>query len=337
MGSRGRCWGRARACPRAQRSDRSRPLESGSPLAPPPLRRPSDRGWSPPFGAPRSRPDPSGISKPIYEPWLRTAKSLGCPFYAFAYDWYRDNLETVEKLAAAIAAIRERHGGGPVQLVAHSMGGLVSLALLNRQPDAFVHVLFGGIPLRGGVGFSEEMHVGLPTGRNQRVSDPHMLFTCPSIYTLYPLGRLDCFAPDGSALDLDFFNPGSWVEHGIGIFADPGEATPEHLEFLGWALGRARTFREQLIHRKDAAYPPITVVASHGFPTLATAMRHGPKSVRGWDLKSMPRRPGDQRVCPEHALPPDGFEYERVENALEHGAILEDPRIPELLTPHARG
>lgn len=278
-----------------------------------------------------------GIAKPIYGPWLRTAESLGRPFYAFAYDWRRDNLETVEKLSASIAAIRERHGGGPVQLVAHSMGGLISLALLNRQPEAFVHVLFGGVPFRGGVGFFEDMHVGLPTGRNLKVNDPSMLFTCPSTYTLYPLGRSDCFGADGKEIPLDFFDPRTWVEHGMGIFADPREATAEQVEFLGWALGRARAFREELVYREGHPYPPLTVVASHGFPTLATVLKGGPASIRGWDLKSTERKPGDARVCLEHALPPDGFTYERVENALEHGAILEDPRIPELLAPYARG
>jgi len=279
---------------------------------------------------------PGLVGSKIYGPWLRTAESLGRPFYAFAYDWRRDNLENARHLEACVQAVRERHGVAQVQLVAHSMGGLISLVTLNERPDWFSHVLFAGVPFAGGVGFLEDMHVGLPTGRNRTINSPEMLFTCPASYTLYPLGRSDCIDEDGTPLEIDFFDPEDWVRFRMGILHDPGNATPERLAFLAWALGRARTFRSRLEHR-DLVYPPITVLASRNRPTVAQAQRNGPSAVRGWDLQGTPKRPGDGRVCFEHALPPEGFRYDLVESELEHTDILNDERVPGLLRAGAEG
>lgn len=273
---------------------------------------------------------PGLLRAKVYAPWLKAAASLGRPFYAFAYDWRRDNLENAAGLRACIEAVRARHGGQQIQLVAHSMGGIISLVVLNEHPDWFRHVLFAGVPFRGGIGFLEDMHVGPPTGRNRKLASPEVLFTCPASYTLFPLGRSDCLDADGSPLDLDFFDADSWVREGLGIFADRAAATPERLSFLRWAVGRGKAFRSLLVHR-DQPYPPISVLASRAHPTMAIAMRNGPKAFRGWDLYSTERLPGDARVCFEHALPPEGFQYELTESALEHPSILNDSAVPEIL------
>ncbi len=52
---------------------------------------------------------------------------------------------------AAVAALTGcLRGGGPAHLVAHSLGGLVALETLSRQPDLQVERMVGlGVPLRG--------------------------------------------------------------------------------------------------------------------------------------------------------------------------------------------
>jgi pimeloyl-ACP methyl ester carboxylesterase len=274
---------------------------------------------------------PGLIGGKIYEPWLKTARALGRPFYAFAYDWRRDNLESLEKFRQCVEAVRERHGGRPVQLVAHSMGGIISLPLLNERPEWFHHALFAGVPFRGGIGFFEDMHVGLPTGRNMKITSPEMLFTCPSTYVLYAHDRSDCVDTAGNPLEIDLFEADTWVEYGMGIFADPAMATPERIEHLTHSLARSKTLKG-LLEPKSGTHPPITVLANRELPTLGRAMRHGPASVRGWDVTTPPRHPGDSRVCYENMMPPDGFTYELVHTALSHSDMLNDPRLPELLT-----
>ncbi len=273
---------------------------------------------------------PGLLGSQIYGPWLKQAEGLGRPFYAFAYDWRRDNLENLAKFRDAVAGVREGHGDSQVQLVAHSMGGLISLPLLAEHPEWFCHALFAGVPFRGGVGFFEDMHVGLPTGRNRKVTSPEMLFTCPSTYILYPLGRSDCVDSSGNILDIDFFNADHWVEHGMGIFADPRKVTEENTRFLRKALERAKALKLLLEHREQA-YPPITVLACRTHPTLGVAMKNGPQSVRGWDLTTQPRQPGDSRVCYDYMMPPEGFEYEVVETEFTHSSILNDPAVPGIL------
>jgi pimeloyl-ACP methyl ester carboxylesterase len=273
---------------------------------------------------------PGLLKSQVYGPWLRQAESLGRPLYGFAYDWRRDNQENLARFRECVSAVRARHGGSPVQLVAHSMGGVISLPLLIERPDWFLHVLFATIPFRGGIGFLEDMHAGLPTGRNRKVTSPEMLFTCPSAYTLYPIGRSDCLDSRGNPLPIDFFDPEQWVEHGMGIFADRAQATPDRMEFLRQALESARSLK--LLHSfRDQAYPPITVLASRAHPTLRIAVKSGPQAVRGWDFRSHARHPGDGRVCYDHMLPPEGFEYEIVETQRAHSDVLNDPTVLDIL------
>lgn len=277
---------------------------------------------------------PGLVGGSIYAPWLKNAAALGRPFYAFAYDWRRDNLESLDRFRACVSAVRDRHGGQPVQLVAHSMGGIISLPLLNEHPDWFRHALFAGVPFRGGIGFFEDMHVGLPTGRNMKITSPEMLFTCPSTYVLYPLGRSDCVDVRGEPLEIDLFEAKTWVENGMGIFADPALATAARIAHLENSLARAKELKARL-EPTATTYPPITVLANRELPTLGRAMRNGPASVRGWDLTTPDRHPGDSRVCYDNMMPPDGFTYEVVHTALSHSDMLNDPRLPGLLTDAA--
>jgi len=277
---------------------------------------------------------PGLISGKIYGPWLKTARALGRPFYAFAYDWRRDNLESLDGLRECVRAVRERHGGRPVQLVAHSMGGIISLPLVDERPEWFHHALFAGVPFRGGIGFFEDMHVGSTTGRNRKITAPEMLFTCPSTYALYAHDRSDCVDVRGDPLSIDLFDANTWVEYGMGIFADPKMATPERIDHLTHSLARAKTLKT-LLEPKSKTHPPITVLANRELPTLGRAMRHGPASVRGWDIITPARHPGDSRVCYENMMPPEGFTYDVVHTALSHSDMLNDARLPELLTATA--
>jgi pimeloyl-ACP methyl ester carboxylesterase len=73
----------------------------------------------------------------IYASFLKWAARSRQPFYSFAYDWRRDNLETVDKFLRFMSETNENHGGQKPQVVAHSMGGLVAFVALNRRPDLF--------------------------------------------------------------------------------------------------------------------------------------------------------------------------------------------------------
>ena len=56
-------------------------------------------------------------------------------FHPFAYDWRRDNNEAADVLVQHLEAVRAGSGGRPAIVIAHSNGGLLTMAVLNERPD----------------------------------------------------------------------------------------------------------------------------------------------------------------------------------------------------------
>ncbi len=73
--------------------------------------------------------------KPLYEPFLRWAALQTRPFYPFSYDWRRDCEGAVGRLLAFLRCVSRLHGGRPVQLVAHGVGGVIAYAAIKRPQD----------------------------------------------------------------------------------------------------------------------------------------------------------------------------------------------------------
>jgi pimeloyl-ACP methyl ester carboxylesterase len=73
----------------------------------------------------------------VYGTFLRYLESLKRPTYTFAYDWRRDLNETVEKFQTFIREVHQKHNR-KVQIVAHSMGGLITLASVNTHNGVLV-------------------------------------------------------------------------------------------------------------------------------------------------------------------------------------------------------
>jgi pimeloyl-ACP methyl ester carboxylesterase len=265
----------------------------------------------------------------VYGKWLDAAESFGRAFYPFSYDWRRDNNETVAIFERFLETVAQRHGASRVDVVAHSMGGLITLAVLNRRTDLVHRVVFAGVPFPGGIGFLPDLHEGTATGFNDDIAGPDVLATFPSVYALFPRQSDAMVDASGRPLDVDFFSLDSWEQLGLGMFA-PGKTppTPADREFFSEALSRARAFRDRLIPRVFT-YPQALVVASRAHPTLAKAIRGGPKSVGGWDFESAPKEEGDERVAFKNAMPPPGVTYEVVETPAEHSELLNDGAVIE--------
>ncbi|MBC7692155.1 MAG: alpha/beta hydrolase [Methylotenera sp.] len=276
---------------------------------------------------------PGLIQQDIYATWLKAARTSGHPFYSFAYDWRRDNLETLELFSRFIEKVRSENGGRKVQLVAHSMGGLISFAVLNQHPENFDSAVFAGVPFAGGVGFLIDLHAGDSVGTNSRILSPQVLFTFPSVYTLFPLGGKGLVEEDGSPITMDFYSQPQWKEKKLGVFSDPARVAAVGSEekaeaFMATALAHAKTFRMLLAPRKQN-FPPVLVISNEDRPTLVTAIHHGKKSTDGWDLQSAPQAPGDGRVAEHDAFPPTGVAYDLFLSKAEHTQLLNDPKVIE--------
>lgn len=267
---------------------------------------------------------PRLVGEHIYGPWLDALAKTKRPIYLFAYDWRRDNLETLEQLTHFVASVHQRHGSA-VQLVGHSMGGLLSLALLARGTNDVASCAIVGSPLRGGIGFLPDLHVGVPVGRNQALLGADVIATFPSVYSFFP-------STPGDGVDeptLDFFDPAAWKRSKVGPYAVGHSPNPTFDAFLALALERAHQFRH-LIELEPELTIPLTVVAGDGIPTLATARHSGDV----WDFEQAPRQPGDGRVPLERARP-RRLSHTLVTSKAEHAALLNDPTVIEaLLAPH---
>jgi pimeloyl-ACP methyl ester carboxylesterase len=264
----------------------------------------------------------------IYAPFLDWAERTR-RFHPFAYDWRRDNHESVDNFVAFLTRVRDQHGGAKVQVVAHSMGGLISFAALNRRPDLFHSALFAGVPFTPGLSFLMDMHVGTAVGLNKDILNPEVLFTFVSPYSFFPVNpdESGLAEQNGTGIRHDWYTLDDWERHKLGVFASR-EVTAEERAHLRNALRRARDFRRLIVFKDESAfqYPPIAVLVNDTRPNLTTVVRDGPQAVRGWDFRTAAREPGDNRVTLPDAMPPEGVPYTVYKTEREHAGLVNDTR-----------
>lgn len=266
----------------------------------------------------------------IYAPFLDWAATSGRSIHALAYDWRRDNLETTDRLIEFLDGVSSRFGGQKVQIVGHSMGGLIGFVALKRRPDLVHSVLFAGVPFGPLTGFLEDMHAGTAIGLNGRILSPEVLFTFVSPYCLFSLTptKSDLEDENGNTIVHNWYAAADWERHKLGIFGmlEPAEITDEQRLHLRNALARAKEFRSLFVRSNENSfkYPPIAVLASDSRKTLSSVMKGGQHAVRGWNFRDAPKELGDGRVPFERALPPKGVPHEVYKTAREHGDLLND-------------
>jgi pimeloyl-ACP methyl ester carboxylesterase len=271
---------------------------------------------------------PRVLGRAMYGPWLDFGRRRwGECWHEFAYDWRRDNNETLvhftrtlTELAAAV---------GPIDVVAHSMGGLLTLAhLLTAGEAAIRRVVFVGVPFLGGVGYLSDMHLGAVTGLDRRLLAPAVQLSFTSVYAFFPLGGKRVLDRDGGEVDVDLFDPDAWTRHRLGVFAVPGADTPAVRAHLERALATGARFRRSLEPRASTRLrTPILVVTGRGHATPTQIVRGGPRAVRGWDFRSAPAVDGDGRVRAGASTPPAPLAYEQCFTTAEHGDMLSDPAV----------
>ncbi|PRP79396.1 hypothetical protein PROFUN_12994 [Planoprotostelium fungivorum] len=195
----------------------------------------------------------------IYRNFMNDVKAKGRPFYEFAYDWRRDCNEAAHLLSKKLLAIYEQHRV-PIQVVSHSMGGLITYAVVNdpKFTHLFHSALFVGCPFSQEITFLEYMHAGQPEGLNTEILSPQVLFTCGSAGVFYPFPdnpkvygykdrthRPRQYMPSPESdeeleqqrkfmeeypwltiYDIDFYSPEDWLRHKIGIYSIDYENLP---------------------------------------------------------------------------------------------------------------
>jgi pimeloyl-ACP methyl ester carboxylesterase len=159
-------------------------------------------------------------------------------YYVFAYDWRQDNVTTARRLDALIEQIRRDYDDPTlkVNLIAHSMGGLVTRYYLRygtvdalEGDGAFPISMAGaakvgtavllGTPNLGSVTSLQSMLLGDRVAL--RRIEPEVLATMPSVYELLPHPLTDWSVdPSGRDLDLDLYDATTWRRMQWSVF-DP--------------------------------------------------------------------------------------------------------------------
>ena len=279
---------------------------------------------------------PMIYSVDVYESWIKSLKSKSeLDTYIFPYDWREDNGKSVLLLESMVKEIKIKTGSAPI-LIGHSNGALLTVSFMNKHPELVSKAILVAGPFSGGVGFLEDLMVGVPIGLNNKMLNTCVVQTFESIYTFFPREknfdtREVLFTDDRKPLLTSFFDASFWKEYNLGPYTIGSPCSAEPQENLQKRLNKALKFRESLEAKKDITYPPVLVVRAENRGTIRKIF--GSRTNEGWKWKVLEgeRVPGDGRVTVENALPPPGIPFSLYVSKAEHSAILNEPETREAI------
>ena len=222
--------------------------------------------------------------------------------YVFAYDWRQDNVKSAQALHTLIEAVRRDHADPSlrVDLVAHSMGGLIARYYLRYGTrdvlDGTPHLvkMEGAAQVRKlvllgtpNLGSVSSLHAFLNGERvGMRRIAPRTLATMPSGYQLFPHPLASWLIDiEGKPLPDELFNADtwhrrSWSVYGSGTSPDAADEAALRRAFVH-NLERARRFAWMLSVEEPVS--PIRLVLfggdCHLTPARLLLEREGPRDV----------------------------------------------------------
>lgn len=191
---------------------------------------------------------------------IRDIGSAEVPVIPFAYDWRRDNVDSVRKLDALVSELEAR-GVEQIDVVAHSMGGLLLAYYLRygtQEPETAVETWSGaerlgdiamtGVPFRGTMLMFRDMNKGTRQGLNSKLLDRTAISTFESSYQLLPdtpsilTANMQPFTESSS--DTNF-----WLSHGWGLPREEAHSSFKQARdaFTLKRLQRAQSFKAKLL------------------------------------------------------------------------------------------
>ena len=276
---------------------------------------------------------PNLIEVKVYHNILEQGTKKYTNFYPFSYDWRRSNLDSLENYLTFLRQLKRKHNK-PVKVIAHSMGGLLTMAAMQREPELFESVFFAGVPFAGGVGFLKDLHTDLATGLNKKLLSPEVLASMPSVYSLFPIKSDNELSDGKNIINVDFFNSNDWQKLKIGPFAYPFSNNDQFKKHFSNSLKVAKIFRQQLTEGKLISngklvkdQPKVFVILAKTIPSMTQVIHNGPKSILNWDFESAPKELGDGLVSFKDAYPPQGLKYTEFESKFDHGNLLNDQLV----------
>jgi pimeloyl-ACP methyl ester carboxylesterase len=209
----------------------------------------------------------------------------------FSYDWRDDVMVNVRKLGEVIRQLRTA-GTTDIQLVAHSMGGLVAAYYLRygeQDPEQAVETWEGAAHINGValiaapfkgtmIAFRNSQH-GVTIGRNRTLLQRTAVASFPATYYLLPVMETDVLlAPSLEPMRSAIRNASHWTMHRWGLLepASLSDDVRAHREryTLEW-LARSKRFSALLL-KPVTTHPllsiPMLSITGRGHRTLATGI-----------------------------------------------------------------
>ncbi|KNC99422.1 uncharacterized protein SPPG_05663 [Spizellomyces punctatus DAOM BR117] len=255
-------------------------------------------------------------------------------FHPFAYDWRKSPHHASKSLETFLSNIYERNNHQKILLVAHSMGGLVALSVINRRPELFRGVVFVGTPFGSVPLIIWALRRGAPFMLNRTLMSAGLHFGARTSFVFLPTDGKGLVDDKEEDILIDFYNADEWLNYRLSQVFHTAK-TQEDLQsfhtYLKQTLHSAKTFRTSLSHNPDQSYPPFATVTSTKFPT-PTRIRSSVRKVQTplgikREIKLMwPCRflPGDGIVSGEDMRMPLGFTFSEVRSLVGHWGLLND-------------
>ncbi len=204
-------------------------------------------------------------------------------FTAFGYDWRESLIGTAQKLCDFIG---DRHA----DIIAHSMGGLVTLLALKRCGDHIDRIVFAGTPFSGAPGIFDDMFTGTKTVRNTALLSAPALWTFSSAWQLMPV-KDDFFVDElGQPIELPISDPLTWRSNAWPL------ACPALLEAR--LADRAAMLNAE--GQGVTVAPGVLAIIGHGRPVIDFVRVKG----QWFDFKNPVLADGDGSVVARRAEPP---------------------------------
>ncbi len=276
------------------------------------------------------------FTKNIYAPWMTELQStVELEASYFPYDWRRDNTESTIKLVQFLKETKQKYNL-PIVLIGHSNGGLLAMSAVNREPNLIHKIVFVGVPFSGGVGFLEDLMIGVNTGLNSKIASPCVVQSFESIYSFFPrstsFDTTDVLMTEKSEkIQNQFYDANFWFKYNLGPYAVDSPCANEPVANLQKRLDKALIFKNSLDTKKEIKYPNVLVVRAESKGTIRRIF--GSKLDDGWRWKILEgeRVAGDGRVTNENALPPPGIPFSLYVSTAEHSELLNDRKTSKAI------